>query len=307
MKLGGFEVIMGPDGSLGAGYELTENLQWMTGAAPEYLWHYTNGGALLNILKTKALWATHIRYLNDGREFIYALELAREDITRRLAGNLIEEDARPALQQAHDRLATTGVGGDADVFVCSLTAQGDQLSQWRGYTSPGDAYCLGLPTLYLLSRSLTNWQLRECIYGEEQHRAAIEYTINGSLGRLAADKVDEFVADLVGGLTAIAPDLKHASFKEEEEWRLVRYPPQFLKDPTEGNASVEFRAGHYSIIPYTEWPLVRDDMGKFKAVVRVGPGPYPELSGAAVLERARSLSAEIDIDVVISNQALRIW
>src|SRR5690242_13531964 len=32
------------------------------------LYHYTSGDALLKILETKELWATHFRYLNDREE-----------------------------------------------------------------------------------------------------------------------------------------------------------------------------------------------------------------------------------------------
>ena len=37
------------------------------------LWHYTSGQALIDILKDKSLWATHISCLNDSSEFRHAL------------------------------------------------------------------------------------------------------------------------------------------------------------------------------------------------------------------------------------------
>jgi hypothetical protein len=44
---------------------------------PPLLYHYTDATGLLGIVQSRAIWATHIRYLNDAQEFDYAADLAR--------------------------------------------------------------------------------------------------------------------------------------------------------------------------------------------------------------------------------------
>ncbi len=44
-------------------------------AIPAELCHYTTCAALLGILESRTLYATHIRYLNDSQEFIGAVEV----------------------------------------------------------------------------------------------------------------------------------------------------------------------------------------------------------------------------------------
>jgi hypothetical protein len=51
--------------------------------------HYTSASGLTGVLSSKLLWATHIRFLNDSKEFVHAVSLAKESLQarrRRLAG-----------------------------------------------------------------------------------------------------------------------------------------------------------------------------------------------------------------------------
>ena len=43
--------------------------------SPEYLYHYTNGNSFLGIIQKLEMWASHIRFMNDLKEEVYALEL----------------------------------------------------------------------------------------------------------------------------------------------------------------------------------------------------------------------------------------
>ena len=46
------------------------------------LYHYTTARGLMGILEQKKIWATHINYLNDKKEFIDAMERFRKQIER---------------------------------------------------------------------------------------------------------------------------------------------------------------------------------------------------------------------------------
>jgi hypothetical protein len=41
---------------------------------PATLYHYTSVDGLLGILRSKRIWATDIRFLNDRSEFFHAME-----------------------------------------------------------------------------------------------------------------------------------------------------------------------------------------------------------------------------------------
>jgi hypothetical protein len=44
------------------------------------LYHYTDWGGLEGMLKTKEIWATHINYMNDEREFIHAKDYLKDQL-----------------------------------------------------------------------------------------------------------------------------------------------------------------------------------------------------------------------------------
>jgi hypothetical protein len=97
---------------------------------------------------------------------------------------------------------------------------------------------------------------------------------------------------LPGVLKAIAlmvsPYFKDQAFEEEREWRFVVRVWRPIRHSRVGNrnrtkndlrldkvATVHFRAGEYSLIPYIELPLVLDDALSLPEVV-VGPTPLPQ-------------------------------
>jgi hypothetical protein len=46
------------------------------------LYHYTTQRGLLGIISSKEIWVTHTQYLNDRRQFVHAIDLAREEVQR---------------------------------------------------------------------------------------------------------------------------------------------------------------------------------------------------------------------------------
>ena len=71
----------------------------------------------------------------------------------------------------------------------------------------------------------------------------------------------EFVTDLI----TLAPILKHKSFSEEKEWRIVS---SSLRD----NPTIKFRSSNYGIIPYFEFPLCESKLKMNIKQIFIGPG-----------------------------------
>ncbi len=123
---------------------------------PTDLFHYTTGGGLLGILQSQSLWGTHAAYLNDAQETTYGLDIVLRELDAmgsqpKIPKELDQDTLWPPAvnhpvfrwiatkvmialvrQLARDRV--TFLRQNAGPFVTCLSEQGDQLSQWRGYS-----------------------------------------------------------------------------------------------------------------------------------------------------------------------------
>src|SRR5262249_48878678 len=142
-----------------------------------------------------------------------------------------------------------------NVCVFSLTEARDQLSQWRAYSSSG-GYMIGFntPSLGFVAKN-QGFLLSRCIYRELDQEMLIADTVEPFLAGFAATLADcnptphkiHAIADrFVDHLVRIAPLLKHHSFEEEREWRLISQPIPLAHD------KMRYRAGRGLVVPYFE-------------------------------------------------------
>lgn len=255
----------------------------MTSASPDpaALFHYTDQQGLIGISSSRSVWASGIRYLNDGREFALCLDLVRE----------AADELRDGLCQKDKLLLDTlvyvaGNVHQANVCVASFTEQGDLLSQWRGYCTPGDGFSVGMPTALLReSVAAAGWHLTKCVYDGATQRQLVAESLSRHFARMRAvtdglmpppvtvDDAPIFRAawPFAAEVTALAPAIKDPSFSEEQEWRAISPPLDFRK--------LAYRTGRHTLIPYATLPLV--GLEQADVLVRVGPTQYPELSAGA--------------------------
>jgi hypothetical protein len=188
------------------------------------LFHYTSIKGVEGIVKSKSIWATMLHFMNDSREWLYALDLVRADLSRRLTQRsdpywfaFIAE-----LTTALERIERL------NICVCSFSAAANQLSQWRAYCPVEGGYEMGF-NFPLLESHLARHQfsLQPCVYEPSVQRslinAVIEPIIN-AIGPLADEAsvqelTDATLDNLSQELALVAPILKHPDFKEEKEWR----------------------------------------------------------------------------------------
>src|SRR5215216_2159961 len=102
---------------------------------PSTLYHYTNAAGLLGIVKEQALWATHIQFLNDGEELIYAARQISEYARSRAEGDASYRGQR--LRAIADGVEDHADGRYGEVFVSCFCSEPDLLSQWRSYGRDG--------------------------------------------------------------------------------------------------------------------------------------------------------------------------
>src|SRR5258708_26283674 len=103
---------------------------------PQKLWHYTSIQGFQGIVKSRRIFATDVRFLNDREEFTDGHDLAKEIVreTPEVASNGLT--SRKFLGDAVDLAFNTGPlhSSRLQVYVASFTAAEDLLSQWRGYS-----------------------------------------------------------------------------------------------------------------------------------------------------------------------------
>ena len=273
-----------------------------TTAPRETLYHYTSLSGLLGIIGSRELRSSDIRYMNDSAELRHTLDLLNRQVTRRILSGV---DHPELLNAFLDWLGRRIVSGPM-LFGASFRANGNLLSQWRGYAVHGKGVSIGFNARYLQdffnvvgTNSLNavmeaaakeivrcadahGFSVGRCIYDPGAQAALIEEVIDGvmsladpsDLRRADANAVQRLFQPLEDDLLRIAAVLKHPAFEEEQEWRIIS--PMF---PDARHGAVRFREGHSMLVPYYAFPLSLDaETGVTLDHVYIGPTSNAELS-----------------------------
>lgn len=129
-----------------------------SGFMPGRLYHYTSAGGLVGIMSSGVLRASNFSYLNDSTEIEYGRQLAQDVIRERL-----KTEQAPINRKvlAHVQKAIEDVGKGIHFYLACFCTEPDLLSQWRGYGSAKERFCIGFDTedlpsgmKYTLSRVL---------------------------------------------------------------------------------------------------------------------------------------------------------
>jgi len=152
-------------------------------------------------------------------------------------------------------------------FVTCFCSDPSLLSMWRAYANRGGGYCLGFDSSELRNleqpsedrRQRFNW-LFQMVYGEP------EISFKDSLRELAG-RIEQDPARPLGFAVAriLAGKIKHESFKEEREWRIIVDDPTFEE--------MHFRQGHSTIIPYIDLRRQPEGEERLLPLRRVVCGP----------------------------------
>jgi hypothetical protein len=282
---------------------------------PDVLYHYTSAEALLSIVSSGRIRATHIDYLNDSSE----VEWMWRAVNSQLEHMKLSED-RQRSEYAAQILEKIAERRRLNEFVSSFSENGDDLSQWRAYCPSGLGYSIGFDSAALSTQwvsdpnggnpAFVGGSLRKIRYlGDEEASAlaeelddamkfspSIKEGFNGPVS-----KEDVFVA-IIGN---VAPSIKHPAFMGESEWRLI------LTKPHKEMPFQRFRPGKSAIVPYVEAILNRDlefnmPAGYMISRVIIGPTPNPELSIRALESLFKSVG-QFGVQIEPSGVPYRNW
>lgn len=227
------------------------------------VWHYTNGHALLSILRNGELWASSPDNLNDSSELTHGFEIIRQAFKDQ-AG----EGGQPEGEPADWETVLSDVLNEDDVrniinevYLISASAERDSLTLWRNYAD-GDGFALGIDASIELSAdgldvddSDTGETIRKGIppisgwyrvsYKErDKQKLAYEFIQSAmeDISRTPEESRPKLVLELRKQAVILASVMKHKAFEDEKEVRWIT--TNFTTfDP------VHYEHGRSSIVP----------------------------------------------------------
>jgi len=237
---------------------------------PDVLYHYTRREGLLGILEKRSVYASHIRYLNDAHEMAHAMDLIQTILKVRLA--VATGDQKQLYEQVKQWVESLKFQNQ--VFVFSMSQDGDSLSQWRAYCNSNDGYAIGFDTQKLSQHANSQFfYMAPCVYDHEAQDALISLLLEDvnddfqkRIQSSVNDAINQASAYFVLLFLILAPVLKAPAFKEEKEWRLISIAKHGFGQP-----SVQYRNGRSLLIPYVAMEIAPKDDQLPIAEVVVGP------------------------------------
>ncbi len=260
--------------------DITEKLYADT--PKETLYHYTTFAGLLGIINSRVLWASDIRYMNDSAELKHTADLIQVETTRRI----IAGHTNPNLLNQFLDWLTHRITNGQMLFGSSFRSHGNLLSQWRGYSEVGKGVSIGFEPDYILECAQTqSFQVGKCVYDPSTQKQLIkqvidaievlanEYDLKNHDRKRSEERSYHKVFELIeSDLLRIAAILKHPSFQEEDEWRIVSPAiTDFVTSP------VLFREGKSMLVPYLEFQLIPKN-GKRIAIEHMFLGPTSNIN-----------------------------
>ncbi len=243
------------------------------------LYHYTTQTGLLGIVTNKEIWATHTQYLNDQREYLHALEIAKEEINE-----FISTTTDPQHKVLLNDMKT-GLNNieSINVCVCSFSSDRDLLPLWRAYSDATYGFAIGFSGDFLAKIAAEHdLYLAQCLYDPSEQRelihALVEKVLKENVEGIPWDD-DHHIprgGNLCAYLHRYAPILKDSSFKEEREWRIISSPLSCKLE------RFDFRPGRSMIIPYYRVALTNEKLPFDLSEIVIGPTPHPEHSKISV-------------------------
>lgn len=220
---------------------------------PPLIYHYTNDVGLKGILEGN-LWLTDIFDLNDPSEMNHGFSLMLNTLNKKVSGSPEGKKFADGLTAFRDRV---GIQKTGNYFVCSFSASGDDLGQWRAYADNGRGFVLGFNTKELeaaFTKQGDPWfaQASPLAYDDaqlvEMHRRIIEKMLELiSLPCSRAVQAAWYTYLTVHALSA-GLHFKHEAYSNEQEYRFLE--AHGIESPVPG---IKLRPRRYSLVKYREF------------------------------------------------------
>lgn len=299
---------------------------------PDILFHYCPSDSFVSIVSTRTVRLSALSLSNDSRE------------GRLVSETLMRVADRDGLSNANGIIGLGSMIGFQSKLRSSLeflerlfdglgfclSADGDLLSQWRGYADDGRGVSIGFHRSYWekLSAKLREsdewgFTLNKVIYEPTEHEELVKPTYTElrklidqgafeTTGRrtlldsrsdedIAADdkRIEASYRELMFKILGLFPmlyKLKSDAFKEEKEWRLV------AAHYTENDETLGYRARGTSVIPFRD--VAMSDIEGESSITEIILGPR-HITPPAVIKAMLKQHGFGDIQVTKSRASYR--
>jgi hypothetical protein len=286
------------------------------------LHHYTGASGAYGIISSNSLWATATQFSNDVSEIEYAAALAMTLIENMWGKKKKCSSSEKWLAEHLISLFQTPLHSFGQPFIVSFCEDGDLLSQWRAYGNSSGFSLAFSPlrkrsTMKLNSEHGFRTMMKRVIYDAKQqlnrlrlHFARLvqlvkEFDAGSRSGPSQKDRV-EISLILVWTMTDWACSVKHPSFSEEREWRIITYPREATLRGSQPNnyEGVLVRPTRRLLLPYM---VLEPAAGKQLPIAeaRCGPSQFQEQSARA-MEILLQRKGYSDVLVTQSTVPLRV-
>lgn len=246
------------------------------------LYHYTSLSGLMSIVESKSLYATDIRFFNDAAEMAHTANLLRVEIARRME----QQGAQTTLLEQFREWVSDRLKNGHMQFVTSFTANGNILSQWRGYTPKGQGVSIGFrPEVLRKCADEQSFSMGRCRYDPKEQQEIAKSILSAieALAEQRGENLDQskrhpsnsfhdVFEEIEGDLLKIAALLKHPAFEEEDEWRVVSpIKSNYVETP------IRYRVGRSMLMPYMLFSLPQTE-DRTLSIEHVFLGPTPNVN-----------------------------
>lgn len=290
---------------------------------PNRLAHYTTAENAIKIIKSKKLWLRNTRFMDDYSEVKHGQELL---------WNYLRNDNWSNRDKLQTALKKCGVELEfllnfeefweqvgKDTYICCFsehTTKDDEhgrLSMWRAFSKdmaavaiifkyPPDSAAKSLPII-----------LSPVLYEQKEFITEFDKLINSidnNIGYLSEKLKPEEIAEWVYWTLVMAVvSLKHPSFSEEREWRLVHLPAHFrnkLESQTETIRGIPQVIYKFNFQNDLEKGISGTELNELVDSVVIGPSQFADaIRESLILEMTSAGIEDAANKVFFSNIPLR--
>jgi len=241
---------------------------------PDVLYHYTDASGLVGMLQSGVVWATDLRFLNDRQEQRHFCGASRSYVETVLSNDSASEAAKKLCIEI---LKYHLISSNDHRFVFSLSADSDDLSQWRGYGRDGRGYTVGLngPLIFKTAEpDDAQFGFAKVEYLHERQSGVISKIFDDILIELmkkTSNGIDENLIEdaarwydyAIENCSALN---KHKSFVREGEWRVISVISEDEKD------HIKVRSSGDRLVPYLDLYLAGEAEKLPVMSIGIGPG-----------------------------------
>ncbi|MCA5005796.1 DUF2971 domain-containing protein [Sphingobacterium bovistauri] len=244
---------------------------------PENLYHYTTIQGFQGIIESSEIWMSNLFYLNDKSEYKLGVELLKKHLNIYKNGFSVLKATKYFVEALES--AIQYIESNESIFILSLTANSNLLSQWRGYTNNGIGINIGFKKDFFKKNQ---FNIYKCIYDVDAQDKMISHLVTESIFMFVGvchtqgifenqdkfelkefDKAVTIVGNIFMDRAILACSLiKNSHFVEEDEWRVV-YSNKEL--------DINFLNRSLYLKPYVKFPI--ENIGSIISEINIGPNP----------------------------------